>query len=240
MRVIPVLDLRGGQVVRAVAGRREQYKPSSSPLCASADPLDVMAALRGRHPFTLCYLADLDAILGTGDNRATITELLAAFPQTGYWLDAGFSEPRRALSWPLGRRLRPVLGSESQVGGKAYRMLYRALRAHRPILSLDYREGRFLGPEDLLRQSDDWSEELILMRLDRVGVGRGPDTALPKGVEGRRCYAAGGVRNADDVRRLAEQGFAGVLVASALHEKTLSLGERVRVTSSGHVGGEGV
>jgi phosphoribosylformimino-5-aminoimidazole carboxamide ribotide isomerase len=221
MQVIPVIDLRAGRVVRAVAGRRDEYKPSSSPLCPSADPLDVVAALRRVRPFELFYLADLDAILGSGDNRAAITELLAAFPSTGYWLDAGFNEPRRALSWPLGRRLRPVLGSESQSGIDDYKTLYQALRAHRPVLSLDYRDDRFLGPEELLKRSEDWPDEVILMRLDRVGVGAGPDATLPAKVDGRRWYAAGGVRDAADVRRLAGQGFAGVLVASALHEMRL-------------------
>ncbi len=221
MQLIPVIDLRAGRVVRAVAGRREQYKPSSSRLCASADPLDVIAALRRLQPFELIYLADLDAILGSGDNRAAITEMLAAFPSVGYWLDAGFGEPRRALSWPLGRRLRPVLGSESQASGESYRTLYQALHKYRPVLSLDYRDGRFLGPQELLACSDDWPEEVILMRLDRVGVGAGPDTTLPATGDGRRWYAAGGVRDADDVQKLAGQGFAGVLVASALHEMRL-------------------
>lgn len=221
MRVIPVIDLRAGRVVRAVAGRRDEYKPSSSPLCTSADPLDVVAALRRLRPFELFYLADLDAILGSGDNRAAVTELLAAFPAACYWLDAGFNEPRRALSWPLGRRLRPVLGSESQTGSESYRTLYRALKQYRPILSLDYRDGRFLGPEGLLKQAEDRPDETILMRLDRVGVGAGPDATLPAGGAGRRWYAAGGVRNAADVQRLAEQGFAGVLVASALHDMKL-------------------
>lgn len=225
MRVIPVLDLRAGQVVRAVAGRREEYKPSSSLLCASADPLDVVAALRRVQPFDLLYLADLDAILGCGDNRAAITELLAAFPSVRYWLDAGFSEPRHALSWPLSRRLRPVLGSESQLSGESYRALFRALHRHRPVLSLDYHDARFLGPEELLIHPDDWPEEVILMRLDRVGVGRGPDGKLPMGGAGRRWYAAGGVRDANDVQRLADQGFTGVLVASALHEMRLQTSE---------------
>jgi phosphoribosylformimino-5-aminoimidazole carboxamide ribotide isomerase len=218
LRVIPVIDLCAGRVVRAVAGRREHYKPSSSPLCASSDPLDVVAALCRWRPFDLFYLADLDAILGSGDNRAVATELLAAFPATRYWLDAGFNDPRRALSWPLGRRLRPVLGSESQTGIDDYETLYRALRSHRPVLSLDYRAGRFLGPEELLERPEDWPGEVILMRLDRVGVGAGPDTTLPAEGVGRRWYAAGGVRDVADVQRLAEQGFAGVLVASALHE----------------------
>lgn len=223
MRVIPVIDLRAGRVVRAVAGRRDQYKPLSGPLCTSSDPLDVVAALRRVRPFALFYLADLDAIQDGGDNRAVVTELLAAFPSVAYWLDAGFGEPRRALSWPLSGRLRPVLGSESQCDAASFRALCRRLADRRPLLSLDFRDGEFLGPGELLSQPESWPEEVILMRLDRVGVGQGPDATLPAaaGQARRRWYAAGGVRDEADLRALEAQGYAGALVASALHAGTL-------------------
>ncbi len=223
MLVIPVIDLLGGLAVRAVAGRRDEYKPLASGLCPSADPLDVMAAFRQLHPFPCCYIADLDAILGHGDNRAVVTELLAAWPQVTFWLDAGFSAFEAAQNWPLGARLRPVIGSESQPSADACCQLLNALAADRPLLSLDFRDGRLLGPDALLARPEEWPEELILMRLDRVGVGQGPDPALPKGLRvGHRWYAAGGVRGPADLDALASAGCAGVLVASALHDGALT------------------
>ena len=41
MQIIPVLDLKGGLVVRGIAGRRELYKPVVSALCSTADPAGV-------------------------------------------------------------------------------------------------------------------------------------------------------------------------------------------------------
>ncbi len=60
------------------------------------------------------------------------------------------------------------------------------------------------------------------MTLARIGAGEGPDwarLALIRDQAGpeREVYAAGGVRDAADLERLAAEGIAGVLVASALH-----------------------
>ena len=35
LQILPAIDLRGGMVVHAVAGRREAYRPLVSRLCAS-------------------------------------------------------------------------------------------------------------------------------------------------------------------------------------------------------------
>ena len=59
------------------------------------------------------------------------------------------------------------------------------------------------------------------MTLARVGSDQGPDlgklSEMLRGDHGRRLFAAGGVRNAEDLRILAETGAAGALIASALH-----------------------
>src|SRR5579872_5647704 len=44
MRIVPVLDLLGGVVVRGVGGRRREYRPVVSRLTPSCDPLDVARA----------------------------------------------------------------------------------------------------------------------------------------------------------------------------------------------------
>jgi phosphoribosylformimino-5-aminoimidazole carboxamide ribotide isomerase len=41
----------------------------------------------------------------------------------------------------------------------------------------------------------------------------------------RRVYAAGGVRDMDDVRALRDAGASGVLVATALHEGKIKAGD---------------
>src|SRR5438270_7483329 len=87
MRLIPVLDVLNGTVVRGVGGRRSEYRPIVSRLTSSTDPVDVARALVEVFQPTELYLADLDAIAGTppavGTYRA-IRELGVRL-----WVDAG-------------------------------------------------------------------------------------------------------------------------------------------------------
>src|SRR5262245_53488615 len=75
MRINPVIDLKGGQVVHARAGRREDYRPISSRLTPSSDPVDVAQAFRAHFRLTEPYLADLDAIAGAPPALATYAAL---------------------------------------------------------------------------------------------------------------------------------------------------------------------
>src|SRR6185436_6503296 len=81
MEIIPVIDLKGGLVVRARLGRRDQYRPIETPLSPTSDPVDVTRGLLSVFRFRTLYVADLDAIEHTGDSRATLARLKAAFPQ---------------------------------------------------------------------------------------------------------------------------------------------------------------
>ena len=44
MRIVPVIDLLGGQAVRARRGDRANYRPVQSALVAGSDPVDVARA----------------------------------------------------------------------------------------------------------------------------------------------------------------------------------------------------
>ena len=218
MFIIPVIDLRAGQAVRAIAGQRDNYQPLHSLLCSSPEPLAVVRAYRTLYRFNTVYIADLDAIENTGDNRAVISALLA-MPELSdlqIWLDAGFASAEQLADWPAGQRLRPVFGSESQTDLAVLQNLLDQHQALNPLLSLDYKNGHFLGPPALLESPHPWPTDVIIMQLDRVGANQGPDQALPD-IKNKRFFAAGGVRNRADLAQLASKGYAGVLVASALH-----------------------
>ncbi len=64
------------------------------------------------------------------------------------------------------------------------------------------------------------------MTLARVGSGAGPDLARLAEIKakagGREIIAAGGVRNESDIRALSELGVAAALVATSLHDGTLT------------------
>ena len=66
--ILPVIDLKGGIVVRGVAGQRDQYRPVESCFTADAQPASVAMGLTERFCFRQVYVADLDAIGGAEPN----------------------------------------------------------------------------------------------------------------------------------------------------------------------------
>jgi HisA/HisF family protein len=225
--VFPVLDLQGGQVVRAVRGQRSRYAPIVSPLVAGSAPLDVAAALRRCTGSNTLYVADLDAITGGQAQVAVLRQLLAADAQRRLWLDAGFRNEQdlAALRAGLGEfapRMRPVLGSESLASLQALQMMTADPLA---ILSLDCRQQQPMDPAGVWQQPALWPDTVIVMTLDRVGAASGPDLQRLAELRARKPQAtwvgAGGIRDVADLARAGEAGAAAWLVASALHDGTL-------------------
>ncbi|MEH3118556.1 MAG: HisA/HisF-related TIM barrel protein [Methylorubrum populi] len=220
-RLIPVIDLRRGRVVRARAGERDAYAPIDTPLARGSGPADIARGLRDATGADRLYVADLDAIVeGREPDRASLEAVAHACPGVALWVDAGFSDLFGVECFARLGLGRPVIGSESQRDTDLVRRL-----GNRAVLSLDSRGEERLGPDALHDDAGTWPDDVIVMTLARVGTGTGPDLfgisrAVAAG-EGRRVYAAGGVRGPEDVARLAEAGAAGALVASAIHDGRL-------------------
>lgn len=224
IEVIPVIDLKGGEVVRARHGLRECYAPIETKLARGSAPHDIVAGLLTIHPFRTLYVADLDAIEARGSHVQILDALIAAFPAISFWVDAGVRNAAEARSW-LARNeaAHLVLGSETM---QSAAMLADLAALDRVILSLDYRGRNFVGPEELFETPHLWPGRVIVMTLARVGSDAGPDMErlleIKRHAPNVRLYAAGGLRGGFDLLRLAQQGMGGVLVASALHEGRLT------------------
>lgn len=223
MRIIPVLDLKGGEVVRAAKGRRDEYRPIATPLSASADIGAVAEGLRTLYPFPTFYIADLDAIEGRGPNSAALARLRAMARPQQLWVDAGFADADRLSAALAEPSVSPVLGTESQRDAT----LLRRFRDHPDlILSLDFFSDGFHGPASFLDEPEFWPERVIVMTLAKVGAAAGPDFERLREIRAkagnREIIAAGGVRNEADIRALASLGIAAALVATSLHDGTLT------------------
>lgn len=229
MQLIPVVDLRQGTVVHARGGDRARYRPLHDASGAS-EPTAVVRGLLARHPFPVLYVADLDAIAGTGNNAPALRALRRSFSHLTLWVDAGLRDAEGALRFQESGLGVPVLGSESLCGRDVLSSVVRLVPE--AILSLDFRGDVLLGPTGLLDAPGLWPTHVIVMSLDRVGSGRGPDLArlrrLRAAAPDKRIYAAGGVRDATDLEAVETAGAAGVLLASALHENRLAATELAR------------
>ncbi|MGO8916337.1 MAG: HisA/HisF-related TIM barrel protein [Stellaceae bacterium] len=220
--IVPVLDLKGGDVVHARAGDRARYRPIRSPLASSSEPGAVLEGLLALAPFPRFYIADLDAIEGCGSHRAIVAALARAHPAIEFWIDAGLTTAAAAAAMAEAG-LVPVLGSETLAAPEELAAAHH--KGTRCVLSLDYRDERFLGPEAVATRPELWPDRVIVMTLSRVGSGAGPDLArldaVRRSAGPRQIFAAGGVRDGGDIARLTALGIAGALVATALHDGRL-------------------
>jgi phosphoribosylformimino-5-aminoimidazole carboxamide ribotide isomerase len=211
VRVVGVIDLKAGAAVHAVRGERERYRPLGDPL-----------AIARRFGLDELYVADLDAIAGSGANNALIAALAR---EARVMVDAGVNEPEPARALlDLGVD-RVVVGTETLADADAF------ARVPDAVLSVDLRDGRVLSRDPRLagmsaldavaRLHHTALREVIVLDLARVGTGAGPDVAPISAIQAAfpalELLAGGGVRDADDLRALEAAGAAGALVATALH-----------------------
>jgi phosphoribosylformimino-5-aminoimidazole carboxamide ribotide isomerase len=234
MQVLPVLDLKGGVVVRGVAGRRHEYQAVVSRLTTSARPLDLARAFRDHFGLVELYLADLDAIAGAPPALDTVAALVG--DRFRLWVDAGIRDAADAR--PLREAVVEciVAGLETLAGPDALCRLCEQLSEH-VVFSLDLKDGRPLadarawGAEDACgvarRAVACGLRRMIVLDLARVGVRGGTGTEdlcgrLVGAYPGLAVVAGGGVRGVADLRRLRRLGVRGALVASALHDGRLT------------------
>ncbi len=214
MEIIPVIDIRDGIAVHAIRGEREKYQPLESVYATAPDPIEI--ALNLPHPRV--YVADLNAITGTGDNLHIVREISG---EKEVLLDWGVSQAEDIDIVDFD--VTPVLGTETLKEIEAVKAAEEKFKE--VFVSIDVKDGRLLSP--ILKispiQAVHFFAELgvkkfILLELSRVGTLSSPDLSLinqiPEGVE---VYIAGGVRNRD-LLILKEIGVAGVLVGTALHK----------------------
>jgi uncharacterized protein related to proFAR isomerase len=203
-------------------GDRASYRLLESPLSPTSDALDVVRGLLGVFPFSTLYVADLDAIQGSGDNCQALHRIRAKFPSLRIWVDNGVADAPALHAFIAADLGTPVIGSESQRDSE---LIAQHGDSTRIVLSLDFRGDAFQGPQEILAEPALWPHRIIVMTLARVGSGAGPDLARFAAIRSiageREIYAAGGVRDPADLLALRAAGAAGSLVSTALHERRI-------------------
>ncbi|HZV05331.1 MAG TPA: HisA/HisF-related TIM barrel protein [Gemmataceae bacterium] len=234
MRVIPVLDVMHGEVVRGVGGRRAEYRPIVSRLTRSSRPLEVANALASRFGCREFYVADLDAILGSDPDLL----LYAALHAQGFrlWVDAGIRRMERAGQLADAGIDRIVVGLETVVGPAELAKMMQAF-GERIVFSLDLRQGEPLGDRGSWQNQDAVSiadqviqlgvRHLLVLDLARVGCDSGTGTRdlcayLCAKYPEITISAGGGIRHRGDLEVLRNCGVQAALIASALHDGRLT------------------
>lgn len=235
MQIIPVLDLLDSVVVRGVAGQRDEYQPIESDIAPSSNPVDVALAFREAFGLNRLYVADLDAILRAEPNWPVYGQLR----QEGFELliDAGVANAVDATAVLAAGANQVIAGLETWPLLSSLEMMVNQLGDARVIFSLDLKNGQPIAKlRDL--QTDDPANigacvleagvrELIVLDLGSVGTGTGVSTTdlcqeLKDFAPRCRLITGGGVRNVGDLAQLAASSVDSVLIASALHDGSIT------------------
>lgn len=236
MRIIPVLDLQQGQVVRGIAGRRHEYRLVESILCREPTPLTLARAFRTELGLAELYVADLDAIAGSPPAWGIYRVLL----DDGFKLliDAGVSSEDRAdefarLAESANGGLTVIVGLESLASPALLSSLLDRIDRRRAVFSLDLFGGvpRTGGPGWKGMSAVDvgqaaircGTQRMIVLDISRVGIGQGVGTepvcrALKASHGGLELIGGGGIRSVADIQSLEQAGCDAALIASALHD----------------------
>lgn len=211
-------------MVHAKHGNRHAYQPIKSILSASSDIFSIVEGLLKLYPFRTIYMADIDAISNSGHHFEQIELLSSTYPHITWWVDNGVRNVDARLLYAPQANIRAVFGSEHIHTLQDYRAMSYAYES-RHVISLDMLDSAELGAAELHQTGLYWPDDAICMTLNNVGSNAGADLARLQALiqlnnsrkKPAHLYAAGGVRNMDDLLALKQLGVAGALVASALH-----------------------
>jgi phosphoribosylformimino-5-aminoimidazole carboxamide ribotide isomerase len=228
MIATPAVDLKGGRCVQLVGGRPEDEAVSlPDPVAVAIDWIE-----RG---FGALHLVDLDAALGSGDNRAVFARILDAVPDSVDIQIGGGIRDDRAVEDVLALGADRVVVGTRAVEDAAWRRATATAHPGRLVIAADIRNGEVVTRgwtegsgtriADLLADLDDLPLGGILCTdVGREGRMEGIDRAEVRSVvEATRhpVWISGGVTTLDELAFLEDVGAYGAVLGMALYTDTL-------------------
>lgn len=231
VEVWPAIDLRDGKCVRLAQGDYDRQRVYDD------DPVAVARRFADEGARRL-HLVDLDgAKAGRPCNVEVVREIVREVP-LDCELGGGIRDDQAVEMWLRAGLARIVLGTAALKSPDWFRDVCQHF-PKRIVLGLDARDGR-VATDGWMETSETEATELAgQLSTDRLaaivytdiatdGMLAGPNveaTSRLRRMVRVPVIASGGIRNAEDVRRLAEAGLEGCIIGRALYEKTITIGE---------------
>jgi phosphoribosylformimino-5-aminoimidazole carboxamide ribotide isomerase len=187
--------------------------------------------------FDSLYLADLDSILGKPINFA-LYQRIKTKTNLDFMVDAGVTEVAKAEKLLNAGVSKIVIGTETLRGLDFVNQAVKFFGENRVVVSIDLKKGEVMSVSEDIRSmnairiaqtlEEIGVSQIILLDLDRVGTGRGANVKVLKEVLKKteaRVLIGGGIRGLQELEELRKLGVSGALVASALHNGKLKVGE---------------
>ncbi|MCP8310874.1 MAG: HisA/HisF-related TIM barrel protein [Candidatus Methylarchaceae archaeon HK02M1] len=244
MRIIPVIDIMGGVVVHAEGGRREKYRPLKSLICKTSVLMDVVLALKSNFNFDEFYIADLDSIMGYGQNIKILREI-SELRSIKIMIDSGINDILKAEELLQVGVSKIIIGTETLTSLEFLETILEFAGHEHVVVSIDTKRGRILSkckgiiglrPEFLAKKLESMGiRELIVLDLSKIGSGSGVDIELARRVVNSvkiPITIGGGIRDIDDILLLQKFSISGVLVSTALHTLKITKKDFLRLQAS--------
>jgi phosphoribosylformimino-5-aminoimidazole carboxamide ribotide isomerase len=212
--LIPSIDLMGGKIVQLVQGEKKAL---------DFDDFEYWIERFAKYP--LVQLIDLDAAIGTGDNRALLSRFIRRLPcQVGGGIRD--IETARQIA-DLGAR-RVIIGSALFKDGQIQKQLAAefadAITTHKLTFAVDAKQGRVaihgwrtltdFTAAQAIRALEQWCETFLYTHIDTEGLLRGfPAAVIPELqlATSRKIIVAGGISSLDEVLRLDSMGVDAIV-----------------------------
>ncbi len=207
------MDIMDGIVVSGKGGERDKYKPLKSVICNSCNPIDVAKAYKNLGAKKV-YIADLNAILGNGNNLDIIKKIdfLYKIVDFGIRDRKDYEKVREFFT--------PIIATETVKDISLF-------KEKDIFISLDFKNGKLLNYnlEDIINIINK-NVPLIVLDISSVGSQRGVNIDLVNkiiNIVNNPVYVGGGVKGEEDIKTLEDLGVTGVLVGTAIHKGIIKI-----------------
>jgi phosphoribosylformimino-5-aminoimidazole carboxamide ribotide isomerase len=212
--LIPSIDLMGGKIVQLVQGEKKALE---------FDDFEPWLERFAKYP--LVQIIDLDAAIGSGDNRQLVRSLLRRLPcQVG----GGIRTVERAQQMLADGARRVVIGSSLIKDGGIHSAFAEQLAgqvgADKLIFAVDSKGGKVafrgwrqltaISAAEMIRALEAWCYGFLYTHIDTEGLLLGMPLDIVselRSVTGKQLIVAGGIRTQEEVDRLDMMGVDAVV-----------------------------
>lgn len=235
MKVIPAIDIMGGQIVRLVKGDPANKIVYGNNPVEMAKKWEVAGA-------DMIHVVDLDAAFGTGNNKEVVAELVSSVKVPVQV--AGGIRSADAAKGALEKAARVVIGTMAYSDPDAVRKLAKRY-PDRIVVSIDQSGGKVMVKgwkessgvsvrDAIVKFLGIGVEDFLLTSIDRDGTLVGPDVetlSQAASIDSRaKIIASGGISSVDDAVRVRSAGCAAVILGKAMYDGRVSV-ERLKAVA---------
>ncbi len=230
MEIVPAIDISGGKCVRLYKGEKGTEKVYfENPL----DALDFWLAQGAKR----LHFVDLDGAWGTDRNKEILKKMIIkATGGAKIQIGGGIRSIEAAMELIIIGADRVILGTLAIQNPNVVEILANKIGSNHIIVALDYKAGKisthgwtkdtdkdpFTFGHDIAKLGAGY---ILFSSIESDGAFTGPDLVnIKKMVKSVPIpvYAAGGIRNMDDLDNLKKTGVYGVVIGKAFYEQKIS------------------